>query len=317
MTEEKKILPDYDTLKHGAGFMKWLKDSGYKSKSYQTECLWVQRNGLVKLDQEYERDRCATITARLANAGEFRRFVGSRKEDADPKTNLSSYRSAVKKYVEFMDHLRYGDSRYDIGDAKSARRRRGRTAKSSPVKVSYLEGFGPNGKIEPETAEQEGQPHDIAEIASLWKDYMRVTNRITAALGRSANIVGEFAERLAAEYYGGKLLTASHKSADIQLDDGRLVQVKSRVPRQTLTTSLSPIRSWDFGLLVVILFNPDGSVLKALEMKADAAREHARRDSHQNSDLIVTTDEFLNDPLARDITGELAALMSDDGEGLL
>lgn len=115
MMASKKVHPDYDTLKHGAGFMQWLKDRGYKSKSYRTECLWVQRNGLVKLDEEYERDRCATLMARLSNSGEFRRFIGARKEDADPNTNLSSYRSAVKKYVEFMDGLRYGDGRYKGG----------------------------------------------------------------------------------------------------------------------------------------------------------------------------------------------------------
>lgn len=313
MATINKSLPDYETLKHGAGFMQWLKDAGYKSKSYRTECLWVQRNGLVKLDEEYERDRCASIMARLSNGGEFRRFVGARKMDADPNTNLSSYRSAVKKYVQFMDALKYGDGRYEGGLDLSPRRKLDRTTKSSPVKISYLDGFGPNGKLEDARSGCSGNTVGLNEISALWKDYMDVTSRITAALGRSANIVGEFAERLAAEYYGGKLLTASHKSADIQLDDGRLIQVKSRVPRQTLTTSLSPIRFWDFDLLVVILFNPDGSVLKALETSADAARGHARRDSHQNSDLIVTTDEFLRDPEAKDITEALAALVNAGG----
>ena len=97
------------------------------------------------------------------------------------------------------------------------------------------------------------------------------------------------------------------------LPDGRLVQVKSRIPRQTSTTSLSPIRSWDFDLLVVVLFNPDGSIMKAIEIEADEARKHARRDNHQNSDLITTTDYFLNDPSARDISHELGKMVGGAG----
>ena len=113
MKTTEKTAANYDILKHEAGFKQWLIDGGYKRKSYRSECLWVQRNGRVKLDEEYRRDRCAAIIERLSNAGELRRFVGSRKADADPKTNLSSYRGAVKKYVEFMDCIRYGNGQYD------------------------------------------------------------------------------------------------------------------------------------------------------------------------------------------------------------
>ena len=298
---------DFDTLQFGAGFKQYMRDKGYKSASYGTECLWVQRYGLVKLDEEYEKDRCETILARLSNNGEFRKFVGAVKVDAHPESNLSSYRSAVKKYVEFMDSVRYGDGTYE----RQGNTRRGsrRNPKSSGVKISYLPGFGPGGKAELDVSATSQDNACMAEINELWREYMDVTNRITAALGRSSNIVGEFAERLVAEHYGGSLLAASHKSADVELPDGRLVQVKSRIPRRASTTSLSSIRSWDFDLLVVVLFDRDGGILKAVEYEAAAAKRHARRDEHQNSDLIVTTDEFLNDPLARDITADLARLL--------
>ncbi|MBR0406252.1 MAG: hypothetical protein IJI68_13785 [Eggerthellaceae bacterium] len=291
-------------------FEQWMRRSGLEEGTIQSRvsnCKWIEENVGCDLDDSYDRDG----GARVFKALEYHRGVRHPLEyliDGDPYTNLSMYRSTANLYFEFCS-----------GREHVKRKTRGRSM-SSPVKVSYMPGYGPNGKtVEAENADEKPQPPaDMEEISELWADYMRATNRIAAALGRSANIVGEYAERLVSEYYGGELLTASNKSADIRLRDGRLIQVKSRVPRQTSTTSLSPIRSWDFDLLVVVLFNPDGSIMEALEMTADVAKSHARRDEHQNSDLLVTTDEFIHDPAAKDIHCELSALMaSKRGEAKL
>jgi len=241
------------------------------------------------------------------------------KKTSSMREGTASLKNAIAIYCDFRKGYNPTTER-GAPHARSSKHGLRNHSRSSGVKVSYLPGFGPNGRIarskpdhvpEPEA---DLEPMGMGEITGLWREYMDVTNRITAALGRSSNIVGEYAERLVAEHYGGSLLAASHKSADIELPDGRLVQVKSRIPRQTLTTSLSSIRSWDFDLLVVVLFDRDGGVLKAVEYEAAAAKRHARRDEHQNSDLIVTTDEFLNDPLARDITADLARLLGNSLE---
>lgn len=283
-------------------FERWMRRSGLEEGTIQTRvsnCRWIEENIGCDLDASYSRDGGADVYKAL----EYHRGVRHPLEyliDGDPYTNLSMYRSTANLYFEFCS-----------GREHVKRKTRGRRM-SSPVKVSYLPGYGPNGKTA-ETGCSDAKPKPSAsmeEISGLWVDYMNATNRIASALGRSANIVGEYAERLVAEYYGGELLTASNKSADIRLRDGRLVQVKSRVPRQTSTTSLSPIRSWDFDLLVVVLFNPDGGIMEAVEMTADVAKRHARRDEHQNSDLLVTTDEFIHDPAAKDIRDGLAALMA-------
>jgi hypothetical protein len=144
---------------------------------------------------------------------------------------------------------------------------------------------------------------------NLWKNYNMAKRLILDAMGGVANIEGEFAEKLVADYYGGEQLTASSKSADIVLDDGTRVQVKARVPRQTLTTSLGVIRSWDFDLLVAVLFTTDGTILRAVEMSADAARSIAVPDHRQNGWRITTTSEFLDNPAAKDITAELSKVM--------
>lgn len=142
---------------------------------------------------------------------------------------------------------------------------------------------------------------DTATI-KLWSNYNMATNLILDAMGGASNIVGEFAEQLVADYYGGKQLQASSKSADVILDDGRTIQVKARTPRQTLTTSLGIIRTWDFDLLVAVLFSTDGAVIKAVEVASDVAQSIATPNKLQNGWVITTTQDFLNHPKVRDIT---------------
>jgi hypothetical protein len=145
---------------------------------------------------------------------------------------------------------------------------------------------------------------------NLWKNYTMATNLILDAIGGASNIVGEFAEQLVADYYGGKQLTASSKSADIVLENEKTIQVKARMPRQTMTTSLGIIRSWNFDYLVVVLFSPDGSVLKAIEMNVDDARSIAVTNKHQNGWVITTTQGFLNHKAAREITDGLNGVLN-------
>ena len=61
------------------------------------------------------------------------------------------------------------------------------------------------------------------------------------------NFVGELGEKLAHAVYGGHILPNSAKSADIQTDDGTLLQVKTRKPNKG--KQFGSIRSWDFDYL--------------------------------------------------------------------
>jgi hypothetical protein len=146
-------------------------------------------------------------------------------------------------------------------------------------------------------------------IINLWKNYTMATNLMLDAMGGTSNIVGEFAEKLVAEYYGGTQLTASSKSADVMLKDGTAIQVKARMPRQALTTSLGIIRTWDFDYLVVVLFADNGSVIKAIEMDVESAKSVATPNKLQNGWVITTTQSFLEHSAARDLTEDLNNLM--------
>ena len=151
-----------------------------------------------------------------------------------------------------------------------------------------------------------------ARTVGLWRQY----NQLVAALGSTSNVVGEFAERLIADHLDGTLLTASAKSADIELPDGRLIQVEARVIRDGVpATSLGIIRTWDFHVLAAVLFYPDGSVLRAVLVPVDAAKTCARTNGLQNGWVIVTTKAFLDHEQAEDITDVLNQLLADGPAG--
>ena len=123
----------------------------------------------------------------------------------------------------------------------------------------------------------------VSEVTDLWNKYNEYSQKLADALGRTNNIVGEYAEYLAQRYTGGELLPLSNISADLEAEDGTLYQVKSRKIQGNLTTQLNVIRSWNFDFLFVILFVPDGAVEKALLSPASVAQEYARKNYHHNA----------------------------------
>ncbi|MBF6058015.1 DUF6998 domain-containing protein [Thiomicrorhabdus heinhorstiae] len=147
----------------------------------------------------------------------------------------------------------------------------------------------------------------MEEVKDLWLKFNEYSNKLANALGRTSNIVGEYAEYLAHQFYGGRLLEISGSSADIESENGTLYQVKSRKIKGTPTTQLNVIRSWDFDYLVVILFDANGGIKKALEVPVDIAKEYGAANSHQNGWVITTSQKFLNDRRSKDITVSLSA----------
>ena len=60
----------------------------------------------------------------------------------------------------------------------------------------------------------------MEDIKELWLKFNEYSNKLSAALGRTSNIVGEYAEYLAHKHYGGRLLEISGSSADIESTQG-------------------------------------------------------------------------------------------------
>lgn len=129
----------------------------------------------------------------------------------------------------------------------------------------------------------------MEEVKDLWLKFNEYSNKLAEALGRTHNLVSEYAEYLAHQYYGGRLLEISGSSADIKTKEGKLYQVKSRKVKGTPTTQLNVIRSWKFDYLVVVLFDEYGAIKKALEVPVEVAKEYSAANSHQNGWVITTT----------------------------
>lgn len=158
-------------------------------------------------------------------------------------------------------------------------------------------------------AQPPDDPGDLSQaVKSLWRKFNVTANELSIALGRTKNIVGEYAEHLANQYYQGNLLKVSGASADIEMPDGTLYQVKSRKLSGSPTTQLNVIRSWDFDFLVVILFDEIGDVYRAIELPMLAAREYAKESVRQGGGIITTSRAFLCDPRGKDITKALSKL---------
>jgi hypothetical protein len=148
----------------------------------------------------------------------------------------------------------------------------------------------------------------MQNINQHWLQFNVSSNALTEALGRTANIVGEYAEYLSNQFYGGKLLDVSGSSADLICAAGNLYQVKARKLDSLRASQLGIIRSWDFNYLVVIIFDKNGSILKGLEVPVEIAKKYGVYNKHQNGYVITTTKMFLTDPSNKDISSSLSTI---------
>ena len=151
-------------------------------------------------------------------------------------------------------------------------------------------------------------------IHTLWFEYNDAKNKMQEALGRTANILGEYAEKLVADAYGGELLPTSHKSADVVLPDKRTIQVKARITNPGEVTELSAIRSWGFDILVVMLFEKSGKLFWAGELTPESAKEISRFYKHTNAYNIFTEVRLFDPANSKNVTSLFPAEIVSDGE---
>jgi len=103
---------------------------------------------------------------------------------------------------------------------------------------------------------------------------------------------GDWAELLVATAYDGTLAPNSEKSFDVEISDGRRLQVKARVLDRDKAGSpiLSAIRTWDFDACVIVLLSTDDlSVLAASEIPTEALQQVASYRKHTNAWVVRPT----------------------------
>lgn len=277
-------------------FREWLKEARLGLKTvgnYVSECGWVEKhvpeayNLPPDLDMAFDEDGCASLTDLLEYDGGDHPLAYDL-ENADIQSNLATYRTALNRYIGF---------------------RQGRPYSRRTAPLSTREHVERRSSHALELGNSKPLPEECGPIATLWKQHCESREALSTALGRTSNILGEIAERVVAEYYGAKLLPASAASADVELEDGTLIQVKARIPKQGKTTSLSAIRSWGFDRLAVLVFNDSGSIQFAGEIDVDAVKEHAKQVPHTNSWNITTSQAFLQDSRMVVLTDEYNSVL--------
>lgn len=128
--------------------------------------------------------------------------------------------------------------------------------------------------------------------------YRQYREAVTACKGifaRGGNVTGDYGEHLVKQ-----LQPNSHKSADVRLGDGTLLQVKTRVNK----TQLGGIRSWDFDYLIGIQLNDDAEVVLAVRVPVDVCRQIAGYASHDNKFFIHLNGVLLKTPGVENVTEE-------------
>jgi hypothetical protein len=106
---------------------------------------------------------------------------------------------------------------------------------------------------------------DKRELLSDWVAIMRQL-RALGVIRTNNNPIGDIAEAIVCDHYGGKRASFSQKGWDVKAPDGELIQVKSRrrTPESNPTV-LSPISDDDYDSLVVVIFDEDFQVTEGLK----------------------------------------------------
>lgn len=124
-----------------------------------------------------------------------------------------------------------------------------------------------------------GDAGDLSELSvpgllQLSREILREL-RARGGVIRSSNApAGELAEFLVQRVTQGDLARGSQKSWDVVTPEKTRLQVKARVlTSENPSRQLSPIRTWEFDELVVVLFDDSFAVSRAVFLPAAVAKE--------------------------------------------
>lgn len=145
---------------------------------------------------------------------------------------------------------------------------------------------------------------DTLSARELMQTYFSLLTRLEQLdLIRTRNSpLGDVAELIVRQAYGGVLEPNSVKSSDLRAADGRRIQVKARATASG--GQFSSFRSFDFDDAVFLVFDPaDGRLREAWEASAPDVRRLCRYTAHTNSNLITVSK-------VRSIGTDVTSLMS-------
>lgn len=146
-----------------------------------------------------------------------------------------------------------------------------------------------------------------SELLSSYREVLAELRR--REIVRTGNApTGDYAETLVKVAFKGELAPNSEKSWDVLTPDGEKLQVKSRLlddPTKSKQRQLSPIRSWGFDFLVIVLFDSNFRVWRGAKVPAALVQGTGTHSDWVNGELIIARDSLFAHTEAEDITSRL------------
>lgn len=109
------------------------------------------------------------------------------------------------------------------------------------------------------------------------------------------NPIADMAERIVADYYGVDPAPPNEKSYDVQTRDGTRIQVKALRKTRPGNTGLSPLRTLDFDLVAIVIFELDMQLREVFLVSLDAVKDHVRWSKAWSSHRLTATKRLLAD----------------------
>jgi hypothetical protein len=134
------------------------------------------------------------------------------------------------------------------------------------------------------------------ELLADWAAIMRQL-RDRGIIRTNNNPIGDIAEAIVAEHYGGERGSFSQAGWDVLLPSGERLQVKAL--RQTGARgrrNLSPIRDVDYDAVIVVIFDEDFRVTEGLRIERATVEELFPHRVHVNGRIITLTQKLRDHP---------------------
>jgi hypothetical protein len=135
----------------------------------------------------------------------------------------------------------------------------------------------------------EPEDRSTPELLRDWGAIMREL-RARDVVRTNNNPVGDIAEAIVAEHYGGERGSFAQAGWDVRTPQGERIQVKAM--RQTAGAkrrNVSPIRDRDYDFVVIVIFDEDFVLTEGLRLSRDVVEELFHHRDYVNGRIITVT----------------------------
>ena len=128
----------------------------------------------------------------------------------------------------------------------------------------------------------------LADFAAIMR-----TLRERGVVRTNNNPIGDIAEAIVAEHYGGERGSFSQSGWDVLLPDGERLQVKAlRRTGARGRRNLSPIRDSDYDAVIVVIFDEDFRVIEGLRIERATVEALFHHRPYVNGRIITVTEKL-------------------------